>query len=83
MKEFFKDHPWHMLLIPLIALSIILGSYNYKDSNGCNQVVFLRSGAQVDAVYIQSYTSGISAIKQCNGEVMETPTDNIKRVKYK
>jgi hypothetical protein len=39
-------------------------------------------GTQIEATYVASYNNGMSTIKMCGGEWLDTPTLNIKMVKY-
>jgi hypothetical protein len=42
--------------------------------------VTLESGEKIKCQYIQSYVSGVSNIKTCDGKDIQTNTNNIKSV---
>ena len=44
----------------------------------CNLHVTLESGEKIKCQYIQSYVSGVSNIKTCDGKDIQTNTNNIK-----
>jgi hypothetical protein len=75
----------YTLLIFIIVLSgIIYGGIIYlsfrKDSV-CDELVILNDGSQIEATNVSSHESGMSTIKMCDGQWMDTPTVNIKMVK--
>ena len=46
----------------------------------CRLYVTLESGEKIKCKYIQSYVSGVSNIKTCSGNDIQTNTNNIKSV---
>lgn len=48
--------------------------------NNCDVTVRLTSGEIIKCRYIQSYVSGVSNLKLCNGEDYQTNTSNILKV---
>jgi hypothetical protein len=48
--------------------------------NNCDVKVKLESGEIIKCRYIQSYVSGVSNLKLCNGEDFQTNTSNILEV---
>jgi len=72
-------------IILMITLSFILFGglvyYSIKNSKVCDELVILNDGSQFEATEVLSYRSGMSTIKMCNGQWMDTPTVNIKMVK--
>lgn len=55
--------------------------FAYEESKDCDELVILNDGSQIEATNVLSYRSGMSTIKMCNGQWMDTPTVNIKMVK--
>jgi hypothetical protein len=55
--------------------------FGFKKDNVCDELVILNDGSQIEATDVLSYESGMSTIKMCNGQWMDTPTINIKMVK--
>ena len=69
----------------MVTLSFILSGglvyYSIKKNKVCDELVILNDGSQIEAKQVLSYESGMSTIKMCNGQWMDTPTVNIKMVK--
>ena len=42
----------------------------------------MNDGTQIEATRVASYNNGMSTIKMCGGEWLDTPTLNIKMVKH-
>ena len=69
------------MIILTSVLFIGLIYYSIKKDNTCDELVILNDGSQIEATQVLSYESGMSTIKMCNGQWMDTPTVNIKMVK--
>lgn len=69
----------------IIVLSTLLYGgiiyFSIQESKVCDELVILNDGSQIEATQVLSYESGMSTIKMCNGQWMDTPTVNIKMVK--
>lgn len=67
-----------------IMLSVLVyGGILYlslRDRKVCDQIVRLNDGTQYEATQVLSYSSGMISIRLCTGEVLRTPTINIKMV---
>lgn len=63
--------------IILIILSIFLTSCN---RNECRIKVLLNNDKTISAKYIQTYVSGVSNIKKCDGDDIQLNTSDIKKV---
>ena len=67
-----------------IMLSVLVyGGILYlslRDRKVCDQMVRLNDGTQYEATQVLSYSSGMTSIRLCTGEVLRTPTINIKMV---
>lgn len=48
--------------------------------NHCRMKVFLKNGEVVTADYIQTYVSGVSNIKKCDGTDYQINTSDVKKV---
>ncbi len=72
-------------IILLIILTSVLFSWfvylSIQKDKVCDELVILNDGSQIEATQVLSYESGMSTIKMCNGQWMDTPTVNIKMVK--
>jgi hypothetical protein len=72
-------------IILMVTLSFILSGglvyYSFQNNKVCDELVILNDGSQIEATQVISYESGMSTIKMCNGQWMDTPTVNIKMVK--
>jgi hypothetical protein len=70
----------------LIILGGLLFSFGvsylmYRDESVCDELVILQDNSQIECASVTSYDSGMTRIKQCNGEIIEVPTITIKMVK--
>lgn len=70
----------------LAILAVILFSFGisylmYLDESVCDELVILQDNSQIECASVTSYDSGMTHIKQCNGETIEVPTITIKMVK--
>ena len=70
----------------LAILAVILFSFGisylmYLDESVCDELVILQDNSQIECASVTSYDSGMTRIKQCNGEIIEVPTITIKMVK--
>lgn len=70
----------------LAILAVILFSFGisylmYLDESVCDELVILQDNSQIECASVTSYDSGMTHIKQCNGEIIEVPTITIKMVK--
>jgi hypothetical protein len=70
-----------LMIISTFLLSGGIVYYSFKKSKVCDELVILNDGSQFEATDVLSYRSGMSTIKMCNGQWMDTPTVNIKMVK--
>jgi len=72
-------------IILMIILSFTLSGgliyHSIQKGKVCDELVILNDGSQFEATDVLSYRSGMSTIKMCNGQWMDTPTVNIKMVK--
>ncbi len=67
-----------------ITTGLVYGGIIYfsiQNDKVCDELVILNDGSQIEATEVLSYESGMSTIKMCNGQWMDTPTVNIKMVK--
>lgn len=72
------------IILVVITTGLLYGGIAYfvsKESKVCDELVILNDGSQIEATQVLSYESGMSTIKMCNGQWMDTPTINIKMVK--
>ncbi len=70
-------------LIVIIIFGLYFGWFIkmvLKDNKVCDQMVRLNDGTQYEATQVLSYSSGMTSIRLCTGEVLRTPTINIKMV---
>jgi len=72
-----------IITIVLLVLSIYsVGMYfAIKQSNKCDERVFLKDETTIDCINASSFDSGMTSIKTCEGERMQIPTINIKIIK--
>jgi hypothetical protein len=70
-----------IILIVILTLSGGMVYFSFKNSKVCDELVILNDGSQIEATQVLSHESGMSTIKMCNGQWMDTPTVNIKMVK--
>jgi hypothetical protein len=70
-----------LMIISTFLLSGGIVYYSFKKDKVCDELVILNDGSQIEATQVLSYESGMSTIKMCNGQWMDTPTVNIKMVK--
>jgi hypothetical protein len=72
------------IILVIIITGLLYGGvvyYSFKSDKVCDELVILNDGSQIEATEVLSYESGMSTIKMCNGQWMDTPTINIKMVK--
>lgn len=71
------------LLIVLLVISFwVVGiCVTYSEGKTCDELVIMNDGSQIEATEVTSYENGMSTIKMCGGEWMDTPTLNIKMIK--
>lgn len=74
-------------IIAILVISIVLvyGLLTYtigEEDKVCNELVIMNDGTQIEATRVASYNNGMSTIKMCGGEWLDTPTLNIKMVKH-
>jgi hypothetical protein len=72
------------IILLIILTSVTFGFFVYhliQNDKVCDELVILNDGSQIEAKQVLSYESGMSTIKMCNGQWMDTPTVNIKMVK--
>ena len=75
-----KRHAWiigGIALMILIYAPIIIAK---KESTECDQVVFLEGELSLDVRDVDSYESGMSVLKLCDGTTMSVPTSRIVKV---
>jgi hypothetical protein len=70
-----------LMIIITFVLSGGIIYYSFQNDKICDELVILNDGSQFEATQVLSYSSGMSTIKMCNGQWMDTPTVNIKMVK--
>jgi hypothetical protein len=70
-----------LMIILTFVLSGGIVYYSIQKGKVCDELVILNDGSQFEATDVLSYRSGMSTIKMCNGQWMDTPTVNIKMVK--
>jgi hypothetical protein len=73
-----------LIILMMILTSVTFGYFVYlsfKNGKTCDELVTLNDGSQIEATDVLSHESGMSTIKMCNGQWMDTPTVNIKMVK--
>jgi hypothetical protein len=66
-----------MKKILLLLTAIFLVSCSQKS---CTTVVELESGETIHAEYVQTFVSGMSNVKKCDGEHYQTNSNNIKSI---
>jgi hypothetical protein len=74
-------------IITTLVISIVLvyGLLTYtigEEDKVCDELVIMNDGTQIEATQVASYNNGMSTIKMCGGEWLDTPTLNIKMVKH-
>ena len=69
-----------MIILTFVLFWLSIYTAIQKDKV-CDELVILNDGSQIEATQVLSYESGMSTIKMCNGQWMDTPTVNIKMVK--
>jgi hypothetical protein len=72
------------IILFIILTSVLFSWFVYisiQNDKVCDELVILNDGLQIEATQVLSYESGMSTIKMCNGQWMDTPTVNIKMVK--
>ena len=52
----------------------------YKERTTCDTQVTLTDGTIIEATRINSYSSGMSDIRRCDGSCIDVPTTRIKMV---
>lgn len=78
----FRNDRFIILVIVLaVLISSVVLYYGIQNDKVCDELVILNDGSQIEATEVLSYESGMSTIKMCNGQWMETPTVNIKMIK--
>jgi hypothetical protein len=70
-----------LVVILTILISALVVIYSIKKDKVCDELVTLNDGSQIEATDVLSRKSGMSTIKMCNGQWMDTPTVNIKMIK--
>ena len=71
------------IILFIILTSVLFSWFVYisiQNDKVCDELVILNDGSQIEATQVLSYESGMSTIKMCNGQWMDTPTVNIKMV---
>ncbi len=72
------------IILLIIITSVTFSFFVYQSIQNdklCDELVILNDGSQIEAKQVLSYENGMSTIKMCNGQWMDTPTVNIKMVK--
>lgn len=75
---------FNTVMFIIVLSTLVYGGIIYfsiQESKVCDELVILNDGSQIEATQVLSYESGMSTIKMCNGQWMDTPTVNIKMVK--
>ncbi len=70
-----------LVVILTILISALVVIYSIKKDKVCDELVIMNDGSQIEATEVTSYENGMSTIKMCGGEWMDTPTLNIKMIK--
>jgi hypothetical protein len=70
-----------LMIVLTFALTVGIVYYSHQNDKVCDELVILNDVSQIEATQVLSYQSGMSTIKMCNGQWMDTPTINIKMVK--
>ena len=70
-----------VVLLTGLAYGIMI-YLSFEDDKVCDELVIMNDGSQIEAASVSSYENGMSVIKTCKGEQMDTPTINIKMVKH-
>lgn len=70
-----------LVVILTILISALVVIYSIKKDKVCDELVIMNDESQIEATEVISYENGMSTIKMCNGQWMDTPTVNIKMVK--
>jgi hypothetical protein len=76
-----KDHQNFIFLF--IVSFIIYGTIIYlsiEDEKVCDELVTFQDGTQIEATTVKSYNNGMTNIKLCTGEILRTPSLNIKTI---
>jgi len=68
------------IIILTVLVYGIVTYLSYKDDKVCDEVVIMNDGSQIESRSVISYENGMSTIRQCNGEEVDTPTTNIKMI---
>lgn len=74
-----------IIVIFVISIVLVYGLLTYtigEEDKVCDELVIMNDGTQIEATHVASYNNGMSTIKMCGGEWLDTPTLNIKMVKY-
>lgn len=70
-------------LLPILIFTFVTGILVFKFSNkpsGCKTTVILHNGDIIKCKWVNSYNSGFSSIRKCDGSDFQTATANIKQV---
>ena len=70
-----------LMIVLTFVLTVGILYYSIQNDKVCDELVILNDGSEIEATEVLSYESGMSTIKMCNGQWMDTPTVNIKMVK--
>jgi hypothetical protein len=74
-----------IIVIFVISIVLVYGLLTYtigEEDKVCDELVIMNDGTQIEATHVASYNNGMSTIEMCGGEWLDTPTINIKMVKY-
>ena len=76
-----KDNITFATIITLCAFIYGLIIYwAFKDDQVCDTLVRFNDGTQMEAKNVHSYNNGMSSIELCTGEILRTPSLNIKTI---
>jgi hypothetical protein len=73
------------IILVLLITAVVCGITIYlvlDDDKVCDELVIMNDGSQIESTNVSSFENGMSTIRTCTGEQMDTPTINIKMVKH-
>lgn len=69
------------MIIFMVIIYAGIAYFIVQDSNVCDERVYLNDGTTIDCTRTNSFDSGMTDIRTCNGENMQIPTVNITKIK--
>lgn len=64
----------------LIVFAIFAVIDTVKESTECDQVIFLEGELSIDICDVDSYDTGMSSIRLCDGKTLRVPTSRIIKI---